>query len=226
MRARAFVWGGGALFVASLSSCAWLYLIVLGRDLPLAGAASIFADTGLVTLFAVHHSLFARDGIKRRLAHSIPAELLRSTYVWVASLLLIGVSVAWQPVGGEIYRVTGVLAIALACVQLVGLWLTARGASSIDPLELAGIRTGPDAPPSLQVNGPYGLVRHPLYLGWALMTFGSAHMTGDRLLFAAVTTAYLMVAIPWEERSLQQSFGDAYQRYMRDVKWRMIPFIY
>ena len=58
------------------------------------------------------------------------------------------------------------------------------------------------------------------------MVFGAAHMTGDRLVFAAITTAYLVVAIPWEERSLRQSFGDGYDRYTRDVKWRMIPFIY
>jgi protein-S-isoprenylcysteine O-methyltransferase Ste14 len=51
-------------------------------------------------------------------------------------------------------------------------------------------------------------------------------MTGDRLVFAALTTGYLIAAIPWEERSLRQSFGDDYVRYSRDVKWRMIPFIY
>jgi protein-S-isoprenylcysteine O-methyltransferase Ste14 len=226
MGARAFVWCGGALFVLSLSSCAWLYLIVLGRHVPWAGPAAIAVDAALVTVFALHHSVFARGGIKRRLAHSIPAELLRSTYVWVASLLLILVSAAWQPIGGQFYRKTGLLAVALGAVQVIGLWLTARGAAYIDPLELAGIREAAATPAALQVTGPYGLVRHPLYLGWALMTFGAAHMTGDRLAFAVMTTGYLVVAIPWEEHSLRQSFGDAYERYMRLVKWRMIPFIY
>jgi protein-S-isoprenylcysteine O-methyltransferase Ste14 len=51
-------------------------------------------------------------------------------------------------------------------------------------------------------------------------------MTGDRLAFAALTTFYLIVAIPWEERSLRLTFGETYERYKRDVKWRMIPFIY
>ena len=59
-------------------------------------------------------------------------------------------------------------------------------------------------------SGPYRWVRHPLYLGWLLMVFGAAHMTGDRLVFAAITTIYLLVAIPWEERSLRRSFGAAY----------------
>jgi protein-S-isoprenylcysteine O-methyltransferase Ste14 len=224
--ARAFVWCGGALFVVSLSSCAWLYLAVLGRDMPFAGLAPLAIDAALVTVFALHHSLFAREAIKQQLARTVPAELLRSTYVWIASVLLIGVSVGWRSIGGQVYRASGLLAVALGGLQLLGLWLTARGAAVIDPLELAGIREAAKKTAALQVTGPYGLVRHPLYLGWALMTFGAAHMTGDRLAFATMTTAYLVVAIPWEERSLRQSFGGAYERYARDVKWRMIPFIY
>ena len=58
------------------------------------------------------------------------------------------------------------------------------------------------------------------------MVFGAPRMTGDRLAFAAITTAYLVIAIPWEERSLRRSFGEEYERYMRAVKWRMVPFIY
>jgi len=56
--------------------------------------------------------------------------------------------------------------------------------------------------------------------------FGAARMTGDRLAFAAITTLYLIVAIPLEERSLRRAFGDGYVRYTRQVRWRMLPFIY
>src|SRR5262249_41028582 len=76
------------------------------------------------------------------------------------------------------------------------------------------------------VRGAYGLVRHPLYLGWILMVFGTPHLTGDRLLFAAVTSAYLLVAIPWEERSLEVAFGDAYRQYKQRVRWRVLPYVY
>ena len=70
-------------------------------------------------------------------------------------------------------------------------------------------------------------MRHPLYLGWVLVVFGAAHMTGDRLAFAVITTLYLVVAIPWEERSLRAQLRRATTaRYMRAVRWRMIPFIY
>ena len=69
-------------------------------------------------------------------------------------------------------------------------------------------------------------MRHPLYLGWLLLVLGTAHMTGDRLAFALVSTVYLVAAVPLEERSLRRSFGDDYVRYARAVRWRMIPFIY
>jgi methanethiol S-methyltransferase len=225
MGARAFVWIGGALFVASLGVCAWSYVFVLGRPAPLAGWEPVSIDAGLITMFALHHSLFARARVKDWLARTVSVGVVRSIYVWIASLLLMLVSLGWRPIGGEVYSATGLLAVALAGVQLGGLWIAARSVARIDPLELAGIRP-PARTQGLQATGPYRWVRHPLYLGWALMAFGAAHMTGDRLAFATTTTAYLIVAIPWEERSLRQSVGEDYVRYVRDVKWRMIPFIY
>lgn len=55
---------------------------------------------------------------------------------------------------------------------------------------------------------------------------GAAHMTGDRLAFAAMTTIYLVVAIRWEERSLRDVFGAEYERYQRTVRWRILPYLY
>jgi protein-S-isoprenylcysteine O-methyltransferase Ste14 len=110
-------------------------------------------------------------------------------------------------------------------VQLAGVLLIVRSVRAIDPLELAGIRHGVPVG-GLQIGGPYRIVRHPLYLGWVLIVFGAAHLTGDRLAFAGVTTVYLLVAIPWEERALERAFGDAYRQYTQAVRWRMIPFLY
>lgn len=213
------------MFVAALVFCAWTYSFTFGGAAAGVGWPAIAFDTALITLFALHHSVFAREGVKAAMARLVQPALLRSVYVWIASALLLLVCAIWRPVGGELYRAHGVLALALAVAQLAGLWLTAKGTGRLDPLELAGIRPARDGE-GLQVTGPYRWVRHPLYLGWALMVFGAAHMTGDRLTFAAVTTLYLVVAIPLEERSLRRAFGDDYLRYMRDVRWRMIPFIY
>ena len=222
---RVFVWLGGLVFVLSLVLCTYSYLILWSTPRVTVSYVACVVDTALVSVFSTHHSVFARDRVKRWLADTLPERLLRSVYVWTASVLLIIVNVLWQPIGGSLYRATGWPAIAPAAIQLIGVWLIARSVSVIDPLELAGIRSTPVAD-RLQVTGPYRLVRHPLYLGWILAVFGPAHMTGDRLAFAALTTIYLVTAIPWEERSMVGVFGEEYERYKRQVKWRVVPYIY
>ncbi len=222
--ARAFAWLGGGWFVASLAYCAWWFLFPLGLERPWRGAAPVAWDAALLTVFAIHHSLFAREAIKRRL-HPIVGDELRSVYVWVASLLLLAVCLLWRPVGGSVRDHHGSLKGVDILLQLLGVRLIARSVSTIDPLALAGIR---QLPPTevLQVRGPYRFIRHPLYFGWMIAVFATPHMTGDRLTFAILTSAYLVVAIPWEERSLRAAFGDAYARYTAEVPWRVIPFIY
>jgi methanethiol S-methyltransferase len=221
---RAFVWAGGAIFVAALAVFGGWFLFVLGRPAPFAGWTPLAIDTALFTVFALHHSVFARAGVKQRLA-AIPPGLRRSVYVWAASLLLILVCAAWRTVGGTLYDHHGIAAVGHSLVQLLGVWFIARSVGRLDPLELAGIREEKTGLP-LQIGGPYRLVRHPLYLGWILTLFGAAHMTGDRLAISAISSLYLLIAVPWEERSLRQSFGEAYADYARRVRWRVIPFVY
>jgi methanethiol S-methyltransferase len=221
---RAIMWAGGAAFVASLALCALTYTVTFGRAHPFRGWPPLAADAALFMLFALHHSLFARERMKRAVADAVPPRLVRSLYVWTASICLALMCLLWQPIGGNAYDTQGPPAFAHAVLQLAGVWLVAQSVAKIDALELAGIR--PPAGGGLQTDGPYRLVRHPLYLGWMLIVFGAARMSGDRLAFAALTTAYLVIAISWEERSLTLSFGDEYVRYKALVRWRLIPFIY
>jgi methanethiol S-methyltransferase len=222
--ARAFVWIGGALFVTALAWCVWWYFFAAGRSAPFAGAGAVAVDAALFTVFALHHSVFARETAKRWLDR-IPPDLIRSVYVYAASLLLIVVCAAWRPIGGDLYRAAPILEPAFVGLQLAGLLVIARAVSAIDPLELAGIRTAASRD-ALQTSGVYRLVRHPVYLGWVMVVFGTSHLTGDRLAFAALSTTYLMLAVPWEERSLVRAFGEDYVRYQRTVRWRIVPFIY
>jgi methanethiol S-methyltransferase len=228
------VWAGGGIFVASLAFCAYSYVFpwsVPLREAPFsaiglrAGWPALVFDAALVSVFAIHHSVFARDGVKAWLSRMIPERLLRSFYVWIASILLIAVCAFWQPIGTDVYQSPGGLKIAHALVQVLGLGLIAASVRSIDPLELAGIRRTSLAV-TLQTAGPYRIVRHPLYFGWALAVFGAAHMTADRLAFAAITVAYLIAAVPLEERSLTAVFGPEYENYKRHVRWRMFPYVY
>ena len=223
---RAFVWSAGAAFAASLAFTAWTFLITFGRNgRTTFDRRAAVIDLVLFSLFALHHSLLARSSAKALLRRRVPERLIRTIYVWVASSLLFVACWLWQPVGESLYHVAWPLAAAGWGLQLVGLWLTVQGARAIDPLELAGIRAATVSPP-LQVSGVYGIVRHPLYLGWLLMVFGAPVMTGDRLTFAIVSSSYLVIAIPLEERLLLATVGDGYRSYRQQVRWRLIPFIY
>jgi protein-S-isoprenylcysteine O-methyltransferase Ste14 len=159
------------------------------------------------------------------MARLVPTRLIRTVYVWIASLLFLLLVGAWQPVGGVLYESQGWLAIPHVAVQVTGVWLIARGVSAIDGLELAGIRTASTTAP-LQARGVYGLVRHPIYLGTVLAVFGFPRMTGDRLLFAVFVLAYLAIGVLWEERSLERAFGAEYRSYKQRVRWRIVPYLY
>jgi protein-S-isoprenylcysteine O-methyltransferase Ste14 len=117
----------------------------------------------------------------------------------------------------------------LTLVQLFGVWLTLRSAWILDFRDLAGIprAAGSITPPvEFKRVGPYKWVRHPIYTGWFLFVWTASPMTNTRLVFAAVSCAYLLLAIPWEERSLRVSAGDAYARYAHAVRWKLIPGVY
>jgi protein-S-isoprenylcysteine O-methyltransferase Ste14 len=163
----------------------------------------------------------------------VPARLERSLYTWVASLLFLLVCSAWQGVGGTVWDLTGPARLIGVGAQLAGILLTAAGSARLDVLDLAGVRQvrepdrrGAAASQALETTGLYAVVRHPLYLGWALFVFGIPEMTATHLTFACVSVAYLALAIPFEERSLRQHFGPAYADYQRRVPWRMLPGVY
>jgi protein-S-isoprenylcysteine O-methyltransferase Ste14 len=173
----------------------------------------------------LHHSLLARPWARRLVVRVLPDDLVRTSYVWIGSLLLIAMCVFWRPVGDILYHANGLPAVVLRVVQLLGVVIGALAVRRISVRELAGL-TPAGSVDELEYGGPYRLVRHPLYLGWVLFFFGASHMTGDRLLFAVVSTVYLIIAMPFEEAGLQRQFGERYLEYRRNVRWRLIPYIH
>ena len=117
-----------------------------------------------------------------------------------------------------------------SAVQIGGVLVTLRASAALDVFSLSGVRQAFGAaatPPSQLVDtGLYRLVRHPVYFGWVLMVWPTPVMTGTRLMFATISTLYLAIAIPLEERSLIKMFGEEYRDYARDVRAKMIPFLY
>ena len=233
--ALAIAWTGTLAFAASLLWFVYSYLVRFG-DVEPDGArlAPVVIDIALFSVFALHHSVLARSSVKATLTPLLPPGLERSTYTWVASLLFVAVCTWWQPVPGLLYDLDGAGRILAWSLQALGIVLTVRASNALDILDLAGVRQLQRAigsaeqkpPPPLTTRGLYGFVRHPLYFSWALFVFATPAMTGTRAAFALISTAYLMLAIPWEERGLVATFGQEYEAYRQRVRTRMIPFVY
>jgi protein-S-isoprenylcysteine O-methyltransferase Ste14 len=225
---------GAGLFVLSLSYFVYRYWTVFGMraDGPLRPPAVVW-NVVLFSVFALHHSVFARERSRHALTQAL-GPLERSFYVWLASLLFIAVCWLWLPLSGVIWDVGGAARLILLFLQIGGLIFSVYSAAAIDIWELAGVRQLDSQPPTpnsqkefeFKTTGPYGLVRHPIYLGWFLIVFAVGTMTMTRFVFAVVSCVYLLVAIPFEERSLQRSTNGAYDRYMTKVPRKLVPGLY
>jgi protein-S-isoprenylcysteine O-methyltransferase Ste14 len=197
------------------------------------GMGVIAWDTALFSVFALHHSVFARSGIRASIQRAVPT-LERSLYVWVASLLFILVFLLWQPVAGVAWKIYGAPAYLLRILHVGGIVLAVMSAAAIDIWELSGVKQIKNAGATdpaytddeFKTTGPYGLVRHPIYLGWFLIVFAVPNMTTTRLVFAVVSSVYVLIAIPFEERSLLASSAGAYDRYRAKVRFKIVPGLY
>ena len=224
------------LFAASLLWFAYCYLVRFGRPAPPGSVlAPVLVDLVLFSVFALHHSVLARSGAKQRSAPDRAAELERSLYTWVASLLFLAVCTWWQPVPGVLYQLHGPWRAGAWAAQVAGILLTLWASRALDVLDLAGVRAVLGSGASRR--RPQSVRRSPrtastgscatlLYFAWALFVFTTPTMTGTRAAFAVISTAYLMLAIPWEERGLVETFGQEYEAYRRSVRTRMIPWVY
>lgn len=235
MHQLALAWLATAVFAGSLGYFLYAYLLTFGVSVDAGGSAwrPAIVDILLFTVFALHHSIFARSRFKRMVSGAVSPALERAFYTLVASILFLVVCVFWQHVPGALYAVPAPWRWLGYAAQAAGLWLTFAGSRALDVLDLSGVRQvlqdragDTPRPHALETSGVYAVVRHPLYFGWALFVFGAPDMTLTRFTFAVVSTAYLAIAIPFEERSLVATFGADYDAYRRQVRWRMLPFVY
>jgi len=211
------------LYAACWVGNLWVPLTLDGEpEVPTLTAIGI--DLLLLGIFAVQHSVMARPSFKRLWTRIVPPEAERSTYVLLSSLALIALFHFWQPIGGVIWEVQHPVGRALLYGGYGLGWLTVLVATFlINHFDLFGLRQVwlclRDKPyTSLQFGTPwlYRHVRHPLYVGWLMAFWITPTMTATHLLFALVTTGYILVAIQLEERDLL-SFHREYAQYRRRV---------
>ena len=189
---------------------------------PLGAAAAI--DVALLGLFAVQHSVMARRWFKERWTRIVPPPLERSTYVLFSSLALLLLFWQWRPLGGEVWSVADPLGRAVLWGLFAFGWgLVLVTTFLINHFDLFGLRQvwlhllgRPYTRLDFRTPGPYRLVRHPLYVGWLFAFWMTPTMTFAHLLFAVATTAYILLAIRWEEGDLAHLHPE-YAGYRRRV---------
>jgi protein-S-isoprenylcysteine O-methyltransferase Ste14 len=186
---------------------------------PLVEALAI--DLVLLAVFAVQHSGMARPAFKRWWTRIVPEPVERATYVLVSSLLLVVLFIAWEPIGGVIWKAEGAVRTAVIGVYLFGWALLLYSTFLIDHFDLFGLKQtwramgGQDyQPPQFHTPSLYKVIRHPLYVGWLTIFWAAPTMTVAHLVFAVMTTAYILIAIQLEERDLAATFPE-YGDYKR-----------
>jgi protein-S-isoprenylcysteine O-methyltransferase Ste14 len=194
-----------------------------GAQGPLASA--LLVNACLLGLFAVQHSLMARQWFKRAWTRIVPEPVERSTYTLFSSLALLLLFLQWRPMGGVVWSVEYQPGLrAIYGLYFFGWALLLICTCLIDHFDLFGLRQvwryllgREQAPVNFRTPWLYRQIRHPLYLSWLIIFWATPRMTAAHLVFALATTAYILLAIQFEERDLIRFYGDAYLRYREQV---------
>jgi methanethiol S-methyltransferase len=235
----AFLYGLAAymtFFVAFLYAVGFVGGLVVpkgidsGPESPPAEAVAV--NLLLMSLFAIQHSVMARHQFKQWWTRYVPKPVERSTYVLLASLCLLLLFWQWRPMPAIVWQVNDPdVAVTVATVSLGGWIIVLTSSFMINHFELFGLQQVTNHLTDREMRAVrfrtpiyYKLVRHPIYLGFIIAFWATPVMSVGHLLFAATTTAYILIGIFLEERDLVELFGDEYRQYRKQVSmllpWR------
>jgi protein-S-isoprenylcysteine O-methyltransferase Ste14 len=232
-----------AILAYAIFFATFLYLIVFVGDFVFSGRTvdvgpsapvgiAVVIDLALIALFGLQHSVMARQGFKRAWTRMVPAPAERSVYVLAASVMLIILFLGWRPIATTVWNVTNPLLVSLLWMLFWIGWATVLVSTFlINHFELFGLQQawlhvrGRNAEaPQFRQPVLYKWVRHPLYLGFFLAFWATPQMTVGHLLLAAGLSAYMLIAIRYEEHDLVGLFGRDYEDYRKNVGMLMPRF--
>jgi protein-S-isoprenylcysteine O-methyltransferase Ste14 len=225
---------GSLVYVAFLFVFLYLIGFVGGFGVPVTidsgGAAAstgsaIAINVGLLGLFAVQHTIMARHRFKKWWTRFVPEPMERSTFVLFTLAVLIAIVLEWRPMPTVVWQLESGLARGILWTTFALGWgIVLLATFLIDHFDLFGLkqvvifaRGREYPPPRFEERSLYRFVRHPLLLGFMIAFWSAPTMTQGHLLFAVVTTAYMLAAIRIEERGLIAVHGESYEDYRRRV---------
>jgi protein-S-isoprenylcysteine O-methyltransferase Ste14 len=182
---------------------------------------SIAINVALLLLFALQHNIMARRWFKDWWTRYVPQPIERSTYVALASLVLILLYWQWRPMPQIVWQVDNAVGRAvLWALYFTGFAVVLYSSFVIDHFELFGLKQvwlfltrREPAPAEFSERSIYRWIRHPLMFGFILAFWAAPTMSQGRLLFAIVATAWILIAIQIEERDLARFLGEPYRQY-------------
>lgn len=225
-----------AILAYAIFFATFLYLIAFVGDFGLvpktvdngAGAPlglALVVNVALIAMFGLQHSVMARPSFKARWTRIVPPPVERSVYVLAASIALMILFTLWRPIPTTIWDLTGTaFEMPLWMLFATGWFIVLLSTFLINHFELFGLqqawfnlrgRTAPE--PRLRQPLFYRWIAHPLYSGFFLAFWATPHMTAGHLLLAVGLSAYMLIAIRYEERDLRAHFGPAYDEYRSGV---------
>jgi methanethiol S-methyltransferase len=223
----------GVVYVFSLAS--FLYAIGWLGDVPgfpstidgqpgTPALRALLIDVGLLSLFAVQHSVMARPGFKKLWTRIVPPAIERSTFVLATSACLFAICLFWRSLPGTVWRLQGAAAALAWGLFALGWLVVLTSTFMVNHLDLFGLRQAfhnyvgqVPAPLPFTNRYLYGIIRHPIMLGYLVAFWSAPVMTAARLVFALITTAYILVALRLEERDLRKALGEKYAEYQERV---------
>lgn len=218
--AGSLIWFGLFLFAGSFS------VFDFGLGLP----ALLIVNTGLSLLFFAQHSIMLRKWFRERIMRIMPQPYFATFFGISSAIALLVVLAGWQTSSHILFSAEGGLRAAFRLLFLFSLAGFAWGARSLRSFDSFGAKTllrhvsnRQPKPLPLTIQGPYNLVRHPLYFSSLLMIWSSPDISADRLLFNVLWTAWIIAGAMLEEKDLVADFGDAYRDYQKTVPM-LIPW--